>query len=975
MKQHYLRMTLLSLIMGMTSMVMAIGYPKYPTQTPVEGGKYVWCNLAVPTGYMTHTSWDGALYFLGPDDSNYAEHAFTAHQDEDGRWFFVTRETEQTVEGEDGNPVVLPVLFYAGVPQGIGTNNIRDNIEEPAYFELLPGTCEGFYHIKALEGNDAPTQGLMMHLNAGGQYFIFNEPTNSWYPDFYGGVKYEDDGVTPIYIYDEEKDLTLQVMADSTSTNWAFVHVEDVPTFVLLGNAYSFMGNYEKNYCAIEGYAAGFTATLNAALPLYNAIASQEDLDALKAMVQAKVDLYSQILKAEDLDATALASAIATAKSAFETLTATEAVNEALAALTKACNDYSLGLGDITSMGQNMSFEDLSAQNGSETSSVQPAPKGWTVYVNGEQMAAGSTNLVGTFNWHGVNSDCTGYKDGNVGFGIWAATIPEYEISQTITGLDNGTYTITAGLMLDYRRTTQRIFGNLNSTLYGYEDGYAEGILPAEYKTYAEQTECSDERTMAPVSVRAYVYDGTLTFGVKTNGDRLAALRENGAGGDGWFKVDNFTITKDGFIAQDQTNLYDYLRATLEDLANQPMDANYKEQFSVSYDGDPDAGIAAYAALIPEAQAQAEAYKPLAAALEKAYENASSCEEAGYTGTDDFLEFIDEVKGKYEEGAYTAEDIAAAIVSLEDAYQTCLRSGVDEGADVSDLIVNRSFENQSSQNGKNSDGVANPPYGWELRINGVLCESSADIQAQGINGWCAINSGDNINIEEDGVIYNHQYTDGTHLWGIWNSSIPQIELSQTITGLKPGTYQLTADVMARNTDWSGDNLTTQRIFANSAICLYGMEDYDYWPENLQGTTSDDIYQTWNLTVNEGQFLDEDEAYTFINYGGYDASYNDLLLRTLVLHFGVGEDGIAHIGFRTDNLDGTTGEAQSETAAGWFKVDNFTLFYESSKIPTGINDLTAIQTPVADNATYDLSGRRVTKATKGVYIRNGKKLIK
>ena len=129
------------------------------------------------------------------------------------------------------------------------------------------------------------------------------------------------------------------------------------------------------------------------------------------------------------------------------------------------------------------------------------------------------------------------------------------------------------------------------------------------------------------------------------------------------------------------------------------------------------------------------------------------------------------------------------------------------------------------------------------------------------------------------------------------------------------------------------------------------------------------------TVNEGRFLDEDEGYTFINYGGYDASYNDLLLRTLVLHFGVDEDGTARIGFRTDNLDGTTGEPQSETAAGWFKVDNFTLFYESSKIPTAINDLNANQAPVADNALYDLSGRRVTKAAKGVYIRNGKKVVK
>lgn len=50
--------------------------------------------------------------------------------------------------------------------------------------------------------------------------------------------------------------------------------------------------------------------------------------------------------------------------------------------------------------------------------------------------------------------------------------MPDYEISQTISGLENGTYQITAGVMVGAngngsRRTSQRIFGNLNSTLFG----------------------------------------------------------------------------------------------------------------------------------------------------------------------------------------------------------------------------------------------------------------------------------------------------------------------------------------------------------------------------------------------------------------------------------------------------------------------------------------------------------------------------
>ena len=974
MKQNELKSALIGFFLTVSLMASAIGYPKYPTQIPLPGEKYVFCNLAVPTGYMSRTSWDGAYYFLGATDSKYATHAFTVQQDEDGRWFFIT-DVQEIQDDEDEEP--YQIFSYMGYPSG--TDNLNGNLATEAYFSLESGKADGFYMIKAGEGHgNANTEGVYLHLNKGGQYFVASEPTNGWYPDFYGDILYEEDGITPLF-YEDEFGVEWKYPADSTSFNWAFVNVEDVPAFVMAGNAYVFLKNFEQTYCSLDDYSAGFQATLTAVTPTYQTTSfTEEAYNALRAQVQAKIDLYNQILKAEELDAEALSKAIANAKSDFNTLTDTEAVSNALATITKAINDYSLGLGDITSMGQNMSFEDLSMQNGYETSGVMPAPKGWTVYVNGEEMPEGSTNLVGSFNWHGVNSDCTGYKDGNVGFGIWAASIPNYEISQTITGLDNGTYTITAGLMLDYRRTTQRIFGNLNSTLFSYEGSYAEGILPGELKGYAEQTECGDERTMAPVTVRAYVYDGTLTFGVRTDGDFEAAMRTSGAGGDGWFKVDNFTISKDGFIEDDQISLYNYLSQTLSDLANRPMDKNYAHMFDTDYD-NLDEGIAAIAGLIPVAEAQAKAYEILEAAIEKAYENATSCEEAGYAGAGAFMDFIDEVEGKFGDGEYTAEEIEGVVASLEDAYQECLRSGVSEGADVSDLIKNRSFENLTAQGNVNSNGVANPPYDWELRINGVLCETAEDIQAQGVTGWCAINSGDNISVtDENDEYWDHQYTEGTHLFGIWNGSIPEIELAQTITGLRPGTYTLTADVMVRNTDWSGVNLTTQRIFAQDVICLYGMEGYDYLPDMLEGTSSNDVYEAYMKQQN-GILLDEENEYEFINYGEWDAYSNDVLLRTLSLHFGVGEAGTARIGFRTDNLDGLTGEPRTQTAAGWFKVDNFTLYYESSQLPTGIDTIDSdrqMSGRQSNGKCFDLVGRQVKNAKQhGVYIKNGKKIVK
>ncbi len=985
-----LRFVFTAALASLAGVAGAVDFPRYPVQQLQDGGKYILCNLAVPTGYMARTSWDGAYYFLGPNDSKYQTLAVTAHYDAEGeRWLFTTGETiynavaaeedtnEDGVLDENDN---YPIYTYMGVPGG--TDNLNGNLSQEATWIVTPSTlATGFYQLTASEGQGNPMViGMNLHLNAGGQYWVISEVTNSWYPDFFGGIKFEEDGTTPVINYDEENDYAWKVMADSTSMHWAFVQVEDVPTFVMMGEAWKNLQGFENSYCNIEGYAEGFRATLAAAEAMMQKEGfTTEDQEALVALTQAKVDLYNQIIKAEGIDADKLANAISAAKSVFDTTTDVETLKEAFRLLKKACDDLALGLGDITSMGENMSFEDLSAQGGNQTSGVAGAPTGWNVYINGQQArTAGEVSALGVTAWHGVNDDSEGYKDGQYSFGLWTAAVPEYEISQTITGLDNGTYTITCGLMVGAnsggsRRTTQRVFGNYNSTLFAGESEYAEGILPLEYKTYADLLEPTTDREMQEICVRAYVYDGTLTFGIRTNGDHEAALRDWANGGEGWFKTDHFTIYKEGFDAADQRNLYNYLTDALEQLAEQPMDAQYSAKYKgINYD-NLDEGIAAIGTLLDEAAQQAAAYEPLLAALDLALERLSVCEEAGYTGLDDFYDFYDDVKSGYEDGSYTAEQVNELIEKLEQAYQDCLHSGVSEGADVSDLIVNRSFEDLRNQGGVNSDGVQNAPYGWNLYLNGEKCETADEIRAQGVVAWCAINSGDNISVTDElGNFHDHQYTDGTHVWGIWNSSIPQVELSQTLTGLKPGTYMLTADVMARNTDWSGDNLTTQRLFANGVVCLYGGEN-DYIPEFLENTTSDDVFRAYDLTVNQGIFLDEAQEYDYLNYAGWDASTNDILLRTLTLHFGVGEDGVATFGFRTDNLDGWTGEPQTEQAAGWFKLDNFTLYYESSSIPTRIDKTVAPAQPAA--ALYDLSGRRVSQARKGVYIQNGKKVLK
>ena len=125
----------------------------------------------------------------------------------------------------------------------------------------------------------------------------------------------------------------------------------------------------------------------------------------------------------------------------------------------------------------------------------------------------------------------------------------------------------------------------------------------------------------------------------------------------------------------------------------------------------------------------------------------------------------------------------------------------------------------SNQGNSESNGSANPPSGWTLKVNGEVVTSAPGF------GWCGINNGDAIDVtDEDGTYYDHQYTEGTHVWGIWNGSIPEIELSQTLKNLPKGAYTLKADVMVQN-QWAGNCLTTQRIFANDYVQMWGYDGY------------------------------------------------------------------------------------------------------------------------------------------------------
>ena len=964
--------------------------PKAKPETLVAGKQYVLVNRAQSaTQYMSRTSWDGALYFLGESDSKYANHAFTAVLNSDDTWSFTIPSTETVETGEyndNGEPIteVVPVTLYMGIPAG--TDNLNIKTKNPVAWTVTASEdYEGFYRLTAGNGNNENCVGRQLHLNAGVQYFVISEPVNggSWYPDYAGGAT-----LTGEY---DDNDEEIIIINDYTSFNWGFLQVENVPAYYADLKYSGAINKFHADYCDMEDYGEGFLATYQAVAKLYN---EAEDADALEEagildMMNAKVALYEEIEAAimlnED-DNAVLAAAIATAQNVFKTQTAAAEVGAATQTLKQAETDYSLGTGDITSLGANMSFEDLSAQGGAPTSGSGPAPAGWNVYINGTQQEAGAN--VTSFPWHGVNADAEGEPmDGNYAFGLWVQAVPTYEISQTIEGLETGTYEITAGLMAgaqggNLRITTQRIFGNLNSTYFAGEEAYnLDELDDSEVYDFAgNDPTVNTDRILYPVTVNAFVYDGTLTFGVRTDGNTAAAIGSVGTAGSGWFKVDNFHITKLGYKAEDAVSIYNHYAEKLDwyigaamyaELADELEETDLEKVNENSTQAEIVESIIAAKELLARVSASVKAYQKLEDAINT---HLLYLEQYAYkAGAGEYEDAINEAADILSEG--TAKDEAEVdeiIAKLEAALQECIQSDdIEEGDDLTEYIQNPSFEDLSAQNNMNSDGIANAPKGWSLYVDGEPVNSVAEA---GVSGWCAINSGDNIDVTNtQGENVTRQYTDGEHLWGLWSNAVPVIELSQTIEGLPSGTYTLTADIVVQN-DWAGMNLGMQRLFANDYVALFGAEgDYiQNMDKELYETFPEDVRIAAEIdALNEGaavHHLNYADNYSHESYGASGAPY------TTAVVFGLAEKGDVTFGFRSSRISAADGMLSGQASMGWFKIDNFRLVFESADVPagaettaeaTGIDAVRDVNTAPAE--FYTLDGVRLAAPRKGINI--------
>jgi alpha-D-xyloside xylohydrolase len=166
------------------------------------------------------------------------------------------------------------------------------------------------------------------------------------------------------------------------------------------------------------------------------------------------------------------------------------------------------------------------------------------------------------YSWLGPNTDGDATKDGSYICGIWNVGIADAECSQTITGLTNGYYNVTALATVSTTRTTnQRLFANSESQLYGMpgNPNYSASNIAiltglGETCSFAGHGESAAENgPFRKMEVTAKVTNGSLKIGFKVSGKQTTkgfVFTSNSVKKDeGFFKFDHFTLTEVSKVA------------------------------------------------------------------------------------------------------------------------------------------------------------------------------------------------------------------------------------------------------------------------------------------------------------------------------------------------------------------------------------------------------------------------------------------
>ena len=187
------------------------------------------------------------------------------------------------------------------------------------------------------------------------------------------------------------------------------------------------------------------------------------------------------------------------------------------------------------------------------------------------------------------------------------------------------------------------------------------------------------------------------------------------------------------------------------------------------------------------------------------------------------------------------------------------------------------------------------------------------------------------------------------------------DVSQALVGLAPGYYLLGVSGFYR--PGAPDQINDSLAVVRHAL-LYAETSEGTYEQPLMNAMEgaqeirEDVGNESAITLSDGieMFIPNDmiAAKFYMDLGYY---INETVIQ-------VGEDGKATIGIRK----------REAINSDWTIFTTWTLSYMGTEPPVAVKGIEADRTAAQSNAAiYDLSGRRVLKAQKGIYIQNGRKI--
>ena len=515
--------------------------------------------------------------------------------------------------------------------------------------------------------------------------------------------------------------------------------------------------------------------------------------------------------------------------------------------------------------------------------------------------------------------------------------------SQTVTGLANGIYKVTLGGFLRDGGNARCSELSKNGWILGnaYLEANGNKVMLADWASDRSADDAPNGTGAAKTLINegkylnevfANVTDGTLTINIAQPG---AAVTWR------WLFISNATLTyySDQVSDEDAATII----SQAETLEGTPLLAATKTALTnakTTFSGAKT--IANYNALgqaIVAAQASADIYAPLGTALADANTTKTTCVANGATYTTTFETNIAAINTAYTEGSIAEADITAKISEVKAEVVLLVKSQTADGSDMTLAVPNAA--------GTAAVGADN----WKLE------NALANGEKFQLDTWAGTASGMSVPMIE--------------YWISNGNTLSSNIIYQTITGLQPGVYTVTAETAVNNESSVAPNAGSALLFANEAttdITSGGTQT------NFKGQTG-----TFKVQV---VLSDTDNGELKIGLKTVSPNYNWIAFKNVKLTF----DGALATDEQKQALANAITAAEANTPgfeAGEYAPYNNIAAFEALAAAKAIVPATAAKTEIVNvtealttatwtanteevNAIYDGSFNLTTK-TDGTYI--------